>query len=78
MVSASSGVSASVMYRKSTRDTSSSGDRSANTCATGNPTTNGASERTAATVISLPRPTVNARPKPSRPALVRTVTYVAE
>jgi hypothetical protein len=48
--------------------------RSARISATGNPTTSGASERTAATVSSLPRPTVNASPKPSPPALVRTVT----
>jgi hypothetical protein len=48
--------------------------RSPNTSATGRPITSGASERTAATVISLPRPTVNARPKPSCPPLVRTVT----
>ncbi len=52
--------------------------RSDSASATGMPATSGTSARTAATCTSLPRPTVNASPYPSSPALVRMITYAAE
>jgi hypothetical protein len=42
------------------------------------PTTWWARARTAAQVISLPRPLVNVKPAPSSPASVVRATYVAE